>query len=41
MQTSSVYQTLKAVGYAVLVLGGASICYAVFIGITYWTGIGV
>jgi hypothetical protein len=41
MQASTLYQTLKAVSYGVLVLGAASMCYAVYISVKYWSGIGV
>lgn len=41
MQISSIYQTLKAVSILVIVLGAASIAYAAFIGVKYWSGIGV
>ncbi|HUH60815.1 MAG TPA: hypothetical protein VL001_12165 [Candidimonas sp.] len=41
MQASALYQTLKAVSYLVLVMGGASMGYAAYIAIKYWSGIGV
>jgi hypothetical protein len=40
-QGTIVHGTLKALSYGVLVLMLASIVYASYIGITYWTGISV
>jgi len=41
MRPSTPYQTLKIVGYGVIALCAAAVCYAGYISITYWTGIGV
>ncbi|WP_439125083.1 MAG: hypothetical protein ACNJA3_17150 [Pseudomonas rhizophila] len=38
---AAVQKVLKIVSYAVLVLMASAVVYASFIGITYWTGIGV
>lgn len=41
MQASTWYASLKMVSFLVIALGGISIGYAIFIGIKYWSGIGV
>lgn len=41
MQESGLYQLLKVVGYVVVVAGGAAILYSGYIGVAYWSGIGV
>lgn len=35
------YQALKVLGYLILVLMGASVVYAGYVGVTYFPGIGV
>lgn len=41
MRNLALYRTLQIVSYVVLALGAAAIAYAVYIGIAYWSGIGV
>ena len=41
MSQDLVYTIFKVVGYVVLLLILAGLCYASIIGITYWKGIGV
>ncbi len=41
MQGSTLYQTLKIVSNAVLLLGATAIVYAAYISVKYWSGIGV
>ena len=39
--TRIVHTSLRAFSYVVLALMGSGIVYATYIGLTYWTGIGV
>ncbi|MGB3289665.1 MAG: hypothetical protein WBA83_10345 [Burkholderiaceae bacterium] len=41
MQAIALFNVLKVIGLAVLVLMVTAICYAGIIGISYWSGIGV
>lgn len=41
MQDVVGYRAIRMVSYGVLVLMGGAVCYAIYIAVKYWSGIGV
>lgn len=41
MQDVAGYRAIKMVSHGVLILMGVAVCYAIYIAVKYWSGIGV